>query len=99
MAILLSVALSCLAAALVRTVRRERLLSAEVAELTERVNELAVRMEATEHDVARAATQAEIAESVLLEKGVADEEDLEAVRQRFDPVASEYVRDRDGDLN
>jgi hypothetical protein len=99
MAILLSVALSCLAAALVRTVRRERLLTAEVGELTERVNELTVRLEATEHDVARAATQAEIAESVLLEKGVADEDDLEAVRQRFDPVPPEYVRDRDGDLN
>lgn len=99
MAILLSVALSCLAAALVRTVRRERMLTAEVGELTERVNELTVRLEATEHDVARAATQAEIAESVLLEKGVADEDDLEAVRQRFDPVPPEYVRDRDGDLN
>lgn len=99
MSLLLSVALSCLAAALVRTVRRERLLTAEVGALTERVNELTVRLEATEHDVARAATQAEIAESVLLEKGVADEDDLEAVRQRFDPVPPEYVRDRDGDLN
>jgi hypothetical protein len=99
MALLLTVALAFLAAALVRTVRRERVLTTEIGALTERMNELAARMEATEHDVARAATQAEIAESVLLEKGVADEDDLEAVRQRFDPGSSEYVRDRDGDLN
>jgi hypothetical protein len=38
-------------------------------------------------------------ESVLLEKGVADEEDLEAARRRFGDDAVRYVRGRDGEIH
>ena len=64
--------------------RRERRLTGEVAELAERIRELSARVEAAEADVAHAVTQAEITETLLVEKGVADEEDIEAVRRRFD---------------
>jgi hypothetical protein len=56
---------------------------AEVTALSERVRELSTRVDAAEADVAHAVTQTEIAESLLLEKGVADEEDIEEVRRRF----------------
>ena len=100
MAALLAAALALLAASLVRAVRRERALAAELADLSDRVREVSARLEATEQDVAQAALQAGIAESVLVEKGLADEEDLEAVRRRFDADGTPgYVRGRDGDLN
>jgi hypothetical protein len=82
--------------------RREKLLAAEVCALTERIQELTARVDAAEDDVAHAITQTEIAESLLVEKGVADEDDIEAVRQRYvadgapPPV---FVRGRDGDLH
>ncbi len=83
---------------------RERRLTGEVGELTERIRELSARVEAAEADVAHAVTQAEIAESLLLEKGIADEDDIEAARRRFDggdPAASSsrYVPGRDGGLH
>lgn len=80
--------------------RRERLLAAEVGMLTERIEELSARVEAAEADVAHALTQTEIAESLLVEKGVADEDDIEAVRQRYvadDAPPPAFVRGRDGD--
>jgi outer membrane murein-binding lipoprotein Lpp len=84
--------------------RRERRLASEVRELEERIRELSARVEAAEADVAHAVTQAEIAESLLLEKGIADEEDIEAARRRFDggePAApsSGYIPGRDGGLH
>ncbi|WP_242338322.1 MULTISPECIES: hypothetical protein [Anaeromyxobacter] len=100
MVLLLTVAVALLSTALVRLVRRERGLVAEVSELGERVSELGLRLEAAEGEVAQAVTQAEIAENVLLEKGVADEDDIEAVRRRFIADApSGYDRARDGELN
>ena len=84
--------------------RRERRLTGEVGELNERIRELSARVEAAEADVAHAVTQAEISESLLLEKGIADEEDIEAARRRFDggePAApsSGYIPGRDGGLH
>lgn len=84
--------------------RRERRLTSEVAELTERIRELSARVEAAEADVAHAVTQTEITETLLVEKGIADEEDIEAARRRFDggdrsASSSRYLPDRDGDLH
>lgn len=82
-----------------RSLSRERVLAAEVSALGDRVQELSARVEAAEADVAHAVTQAEIAESVLLEKGVADEDDIEAVRRRFDSDAPAPAGERDGELH
>lgn len=98
MPVLFLSALALLTAALVWLARRERALVAALATVQERLDELTARLDGTDQDVARALTQVEIAESVLVEKGVADEEDLEAMRQRFGPER-DYVRERDGDLN
>lgn len=103
-AITLSAALALVAAAFVRVQRRERGLRTELSELQERMRELSARVEAAEADVAHAVTQAEVAESLLLDKGIADEEDIEAARRRFDggePAAasSRYVPGRDGGLH
>lgn len=86
---------AALAAAAVRRIRE---LGEDVRHLTERVRELSVRLEATEQDAASALAQADVAESVLLDKGVADEEDLEAARARSGTEGG-YVRGRDGDLH
>jgi hypothetical protein len=100
MSLLAAAALALLASSIVHLLRRERALVAELDRVAERVRELSARMSATEQDVVQAVTQAEIAESVLLEKGVADEDDLEAVRRRFDEAGPQgYVPDRDGDLH
>src|SRR5512147_1779443 len=97
-------AIAAVAAGWSRFHKRERRLNETVSELAERIRELSARVEAAEADVAHAVTQAEIAESLLLEKGIADEEDIEAARRRFDggdPSASSsrYVPGRDGDLH
>jgi hypothetical protein len=97
MELLLAVALVAVAGAAVLLARRVRGLSAEVARLSERVGELSTRMEAAEHDVAGALAQGEVAESVLLDKGLADEEDLEAARRRFGDAPR--VAGRDGELH
>ncbi len=64
-------------------VRRVRGLLADVAGLSERVKELSTRLDAAEQDVQDALARTEVAETVLLDKGLADEEDLEAARSRF----------------
>ena len=92
------------AAGVARMMLREHKLRAELRGMQERMRELAARVEATEADVAHAVTQAEVAESLLVEKGIADEEDVEAARRRFDggdaPATSpRYVPGRDGGLH
>ncbi len=90
------------AVAIVRLRRRERQLSAEVAALGERVRDLAERVEAAQADVAHAVTQSGITESLLVEKGIADEEEIEALRRRFDEDEGEpapYEPERDGGLH
>jgi hypothetical protein len=98
---LLSVTAAILAAGLALS-RRERRLTAQVNDLTERIRELSSRMEAADADVAHAVAQVEITENLLLDKGIADEEDLEAARRRFDSAqsaSSRYVSGRHGDLH
>jgi type II secretory pathway component PulJ len=103
-ALALSASLALVAAGFARMLRREKRLTGELTGLTERMRELSARVEAAEADVAHAVTQAEITESLLLDKGIADEEDLEAARRRFDggepsTSPSRYLPERDGDLN
>jgi hypothetical protein len=76
-------ALALLGFTFTRLLKREQALTAAVATLHQRIQELSTRVEAAEADVAHAVTQTEIAETLLLEKGVADEEDIEATRRRF----------------
>jgi hypothetical protein len=94
---LLAVALFAALAA--RAIRRIRELADTVRVLGDRVGELSARLDAAEQDAAAALAQADVAESVLLEKGVADEEDLEAARARSTGGEHGYVRGRDGDLH
>ena len=92
------VALALLAALSLELVRRLRALAGEVAALTERVHDLSTRLASTEHDAANALAQADVAECVLLDKGVFDEEDLEEARSRSGaPEAA--PRPRDGELH
>lgn len=92
------------AAGVARMLIQEHKLRGELRGFQERMRELGARVEATEADVAHAVTQAEIAESLLLDKGIADEEDIEAARRRFDggepsAASSRYVPGRDGGLH
>jgi hypothetical protein len=80
-------------------VRRVRALGAEVAGLGDRVGALTARLEAAEQDVAGALARTEIAETVLLEKGLADEEDLEAARRRSGDEGARGDHPRDGELH
>ncbi len=103
-AILFSAAAAVVAAGWTRLHLRERKLAAKVSDLGEQLRELSARVEAAEADVAHAVTQADITETLLLDKGIADEDDIEAARRRFDggePAASSsrYVPGRDGDLH
>ncbi len=95
-------ALALAAVATIRLRRRERRLTAEVAALGERVRDLAERVEAAQADVAHAVTQSGVAESLLVEKGIADEEEIEALRRRFDDDDGDpppYEPERDGGLH
>src|SRR5512136_947565 len=75
-------ALALLAALSIELVRRLRALAVQVAALTERVHQLGARLDSAEQDAAAALAQADVAECVLLDKGVFDEEDLEEARAR-----------------
>ncbi len=83
--------------------RRVGLLSTQVEAMGERLRDLGERVDAAQADVAHAVTQSGIAESLLVEKGIADEEEVEALRRRFDedddggPAA--YEPERDGVLH
>jgi coenzyme F420-reducing hydrogenase gamma subunit len=81
--ILLSIALAALAAVHARSFRVARAQQLQLADMAERIREMGARFEAAEADVAHAVTRADMAEVLLVEKGVADEEDIEAVRRRF----------------
>jgi hypothetical protein len=80
--------------------RTLRLRNAEASALTEQVRTLGGRLETVEEDLNRTALRADVAETVLLEKGLADEEDLEEARRYFEQHTSpRYVRERDGTLH
>jgi hypothetical protein len=96
---LLALALLAVLAALSgELVRRLRALAGEVTALTERVHELGARLDAAERDASAALTQADLAECVLLDKGVVDEEDLEEARAR-NGAPEAASRPRDTELN
>jgi hypothetical protein len=92
------VALALLAALSLELVRRLRALAGEVSALADRVHELTGRLEAAEQDASTALAQADVAECVLLDKGVFDEEDLEEARARTGAPESP-ARPRDGELH
>ncbi len=77
-------AAACLAAVL-ESGRARRAAEARARQLEARLVELSGRVEMAEQNTADAVIQAEVATSVLLEKGLADERDLEAARRRFQP--------------
>ncbi|HET6440208.1 MAG TPA: hypothetical protein VFG59_19245 [Anaeromyxobacter sp.] len=104
LALALSAAVAVMAAGWTLLRRRERRLHGELGGLRERMRELSARLDAAEADVGHAVTQAEITETLLLDKGLADEEDIEAARRRFDggdpsSSGSRYLPDRDGGLH
>jgi hypothetical protein len=70
--------------------RRVRALMVEVGELREQLDGIASRLAASEQDVVTALDRTAVAETVLLDKGLADEEDLEAARRRG-PVDSDVA--------
>lgn len=77
-----------------RALRRDR------AALADRLAEVATRLQAAEEEIARGAIRAEVAESVLLDKGLADEDDLDLARRQVEvSFDSGYQRERDGDLH
>ncbi|BDG09476.1 hypothetical protein [Anaeromyxobacter paludicola] len=75
---------ACLTLA-VQSGRARRSSEARGRELEARLADLAGRIEMAEQNTADAVVQSEVTASVLLEKGLADEEDLEAARRRFQP--------------
>jgi hypothetical protein len=62
--------------------RRERALARELEALHERLQELSLRLEAAEQDAAEAHAKSAVNECLLLEKGVADEDEVEDARRR-----------------
>jgi len=73
--------------------RRERALARELETLHERLQELSLRLEAAEQDAAEAHAQSTVNEGLLLEKGIADEDELEDARRRL--VEGDPSRDGD----
>ena len=86
-------ALAGLSVAALLLARRVRSLLGEVSELSARVDGLAGRLAAAEDAAAVANERAEVAETVLLEMGLADEEDLEAARRRPEGVSPDGFRE------
>lgn len=84
---------TALAAASLLLARRVGALREELAELAGAVEELSARVAGAEQDAAGALTRTEAAEAVLVGKGLADEEDLEAARRRFDEPPPDAGRD------
>ncbi len=86
-------ALAALSVLVLLLAHRVLALGAEVTELRERLQGLGSRLTASEEEVAGALARTEVAETVLLEKGLADEEDLEAARRRSDAAPGDLPRD------
>jgi hypothetical protein len=98
-AFLLGAFLALAASLSVVAVRAWRARTTEVHDLAEQVRALAARLEEVEAEASRTSLRADVAETVLLEKGVADEEDLDEARRYFEQHAHpRYDRERDGDL-
>jgi opacity protein-like surface antigen len=96
---LLGAVLALAASLSVVAARALRAQAAAAAELAEQLRALQTRLEEVEAEASRTSLRADVAETVLLEKGVADEEDLEEARRYFERHAQpRWDRDRDGDL-
>jgi hypothetical protein len=63
--------------------RSEAGLRAQLAELGERLDQLHLRLEVTEQDLAMAMSQTGVAEGLLLAKGIADADEVEDMRRRL----------------
>jgi hypothetical protein len=80
--------------------RSWRIRQAEAAGLADQVRGIAARLEVVETEASRSSLRIDVAETVLLEKGIADEEDLEEARRYFEAnTAPRYDRERDGSLH
>jgi hypothetical protein len=78
---LATIAVLLAAAVALASIRGWRESAALARELREKGQELAARLEAVERAAGAASARAEVASHLLLEKGIADEDDLEAIRQ------------------
>jgi hypothetical protein len=63
--------------------RREGLLRDELGGLVKRLDQLHLRLEVAEQDLAMALSQTGVAEGLLLEKGIADADEVEDMRRRL----------------
>jgi hypothetical protein len=68
-----------------QAVLSQRILSEELRATRRQLREVLERLASAERSAGDAFSQAEAAGMVLLEKGLADEEELEAARRREDP--------------
>jgi hypothetical protein len=75
----------------IQLARSQQRLLREMRALRSRLRSISERVESVERSVGEATTQAEVAGAVLLEKGIADEEELEAARRRSEPNSGEPV--------
>jgi type VI protein secretion system component VasK len=73
--------------------RRERALRQELDGLTERLQQLTTRLEVTEQAAGQALDAADVSAQLLVDKGIADEDELDDVRKRL----GEGGPPRDGD--
>jgi hypothetical protein len=89
----LAASLTALAAVSVLLARRVRTLTVDLEALGDRVQDLSSRLGEAERGVSGALARTEAAESVLVEKGLADEEELEAARRRFGDESAADLRD------
>jgi hypothetical protein len=96
MALLLAAAVAAVALLGLRLWRLRRAHGAQLSALSERMTELSARLEAAEHEVAHAVGHARVAGTLLLEKGIADEDEVEAARRRVDEGGASLSRARDG---
>ena len=99
MALLLAVAAAALCLVALRLWRLRRAHAAELSAVSARVTEISARLEAAEHDVAQAVSHARVAGMLLLDKGIADEEEVEAARRRVDEGGASLARNRGGELH
>ena len=101
MSLLLSLATVAVVTAFWLRYERERQVSlATIASLEERLRQVTLRLDVAEHDAVAASAHAEVAETVLLEKGYADADDLEAARLRLEREApGGPARGRESELN
>lgn len=84
---LLAAALAVAALAAVRAARSDRERAVATASLCEQVRALEARLEAVEAEAAHALAQSDATGGLLVEKGIADEEEFQAALRRADGSA------------